>query len=83
MNHWSTHYRSGEEIHLGDRITLDGRPGYVVFVLGFNEFPRESDAAGNDWYKKEYADGFMLDVQDNGWVLMNESDEDLEFVSRS
>lgn len=81
MNFYSTHYRSGEEIQAGDRISWAGKPGCVLFVLGSSEIP--SDWASQiDWFVKEYKEGFMLDTEIAGLVFEYESDEDLEFLSR-
>lgn len=81
MSHYSTHYRTGEEIHIGDQIALANRIGHVVFVLGVDEFPPDW-AGSKDWFEKQYTEGFMLNVNGMGFVFQNESDEDLKFCGR-
>ena len=78
MDDPSRHYLSGEEIQPGDRITLAGAPGLVVFVLGREDVPA-------DWVylESEQGRGFMLDVEGMGYVFYPESDEDLEFIARA
>jgi hypothetical protein len=81
MNFHSTHYRSGEEIRAGDRISWAGKPGRVLFVLGSVEAPADW-ACMKDWLGKEHAEGFMLDTEVGGLVFECESDEDLIFLGR-
>jgi len=76
----SCHYVSGEEIHAGDRASLAGLPGRVVFVLGFDEFLPEF-VSGKEWYYEEYGHGFMWQQDGGGLVFQQESDEDFEFIS--
>ena len=78
---FSTHYRSGEEIRAGDRISWAGKPGHVVFVVGSSEVPPEWTAAKSQ-FGKENAAGYMLDIEGVGLVFEDESDEDLEFLGR-
>jgi hypothetical protein len=68
----ATHYRSGERIEAGDQISWHGSEGVVVFVVA--ELPAD------DWYRREFGQGFMLDVQGVGQVLELESGEDLVFL---
>jgi len=78
VNFYSTHYRNGEEIRSGDRISWAGKPGRVLFVIG------SSGAAANlikDW-GLESSEGFMLDTEIAGLVFELESDEGLEFLGR-
>jgi hypothetical protein len=81
MNFYSTHYRSGEEIRAGDRISWGGKPGFVLFTLASSEVPAEW-ASTKDWLGKEGAEGFMLDTELAGLVFEYENDEDLEFLGR-
>ncbi len=80
MNFYSAHYRSGEEIRAGDRISWHGKPGRVVFVLGSPDVPAEWSQM-EEWLREE-AGGFLLDTEMAGLVFEPESDEDLEFLSR-
>jgi len=82
MNFYTTHYQSGEEILLGDSILWAGNPGTVVFVLNVPGVP-EYWASSREWFLEEYGEGFMLDVEGPGLVFQNESDEDLDLVSRN
>jgi hypothetical protein len=77
----STHFRSGAEMHIGDRISFAGEPGEIVFVIGRDEFEGEF-AAQKDWFKSEYRHGFMLTCKSMGLVFQEEVDEDIQFVSR-
>ena len=81
MNFYATHYRSGEGIKPGDRISYAGRPGTVVFVLGQPGIPAEW-AKPEDWIGNPNAEGFMLDTELTGLVFQSESDEDLDFLER-
>jgi hypothetical protein len=81
MSYYATHYRSGEEIRVGDHIAWAGTPGRVLFVLGSVEVPAEG-VGSTDWYAEEFGEGFMLDVAGIGWVFEAESDEDLDFLRR-
>ena len=77
----SFHYWSGEPIHAGDRITLSGDPGQVLFVLATRD--AVADFEGQlDWFTHKYGRGFMLDTKGLGHVFQEESDEDLELVRR-
>lgn len=77
---FSTHYHSGEQIHVGDRVSLAGAPGHVVFILG--QTPPEQWHSLQEWLCQEHGQGFMLDVQGYGFLFKEESDEDLDFVGR-
>lgn len=77
----SRHYVSGEEIHAGDRVRYASIQGRIVFILGFDEFLPDF-VAGKQWYFDEYGRGFMFEQDGGGLVFSEESDEDLEFVSR-
>ena len=79
-NFYSTHYRSGEELRIGDRVLWNGDPASVVFVLG-NQLPSEWSASEH-WFLEQYGQGFMLDTQVAGLVFECESDEDLKLVER-
>jgi hypothetical protein len=81
MNFYSNHYRSGEEIRAGDRISWANKSGRVKFVLGSSNVPVDW-ACTKDWLGKEVAEGFMLDTEIAGLVFQYESDEDLEFLGR-
>ena len=73
-------YQTGEEIRPGDCITLSGRPGKVLFVLGIPGVSPEWESSEECFGTTK---GFMLDVEGFGWVFQNESDEDLAFVNRN
>ena len=77
----SRHYVSGQEIHRGDQVRYAGHPGRVVFVLGWNEFAPEF-VEGKEWYYEEYGEGFMVQQDDGSLFFCQDSDEDLELVTR-
>ena len=77
----SRHYVSGQEIHCGDRVRYAGHPGRIVFVLGWNEFA-PGFAEGREWYYQEYRAGFMIQQDDGALFFLQDSDEDLEMVTR-
>ncbi|MFO0937640.1 MAG: hypothetical protein U0798_14130 [Gemmataceae bacterium] len=81
MNQKSTHYLSGEKIRPGDRISLAGKTGTVLFVIGLPGVPTEW-VASSEWLGEQNAEGFMLDVEGMGLVLMQERHEDLVFFGR-
>ncbi len=78
---YSTHYMTGEEIHIGDHLLYAGQPAEIVFVIGRDEFEGEF-AQQKVWWKREYERGFMIKGGGLGLVLCHEADEDMEFVSR-
>lgn len=77
----SIHYCSGEPIHAGDRITLSGDPGRVLFVLATRDAVAEFEGQ-LDWFTNEFGRGFMLDTKGLGHVFQEESNEDLALVGR-
>lgn len=82
MSFHATHYRTGEEIRPGDRITWAGVPGCVVFVLNSPGVP-DDWADTEDWLGEKDAEGHMLDIENGvGWVFQYESDEDLVWLGR-
>jgi hypothetical protein len=81
MTFYATHYQSGEEIRPGDRILWAGSSGKVLFVLDLPGVPPDW-ASPEDWLGKPDAEGFMLEVEGMGLVFEDESDEDLEFLTR-
>lgn len=78
MNGSDTHYCSGEEIRVGDRVRCDGWTGVVVFVLGTGSFALGYSAA--DW--SYLCRGFMVLYDQVGLVFSEEADEDLDLVER-
>ena len=82
MNFYATHYRSGEEIRTGDRVTWAGTPGCVMCVLGSRDVLDDEWESMRGWLEQEYGEGYMLDTELAGLVFEYESDEDLEFVAR-
>jgi hypothetical protein len=74
-------YKTGEEIHVGDRVEYDGHPAQVEFVVS----DRNSDPE-QGWYVEQFGSGVMLvDPQVFGRVFVSGDDltEDLVFVSRT
>ncbi len=62
-------YRTGQEIHVGDRVTYNNQRGRIVFVADRGEY-----AKGYEW--KEYSTGFMVEF-DNGARLFLQSADGL------
>jgi len=62
-------YRTGQEIHVDDRITYNNQRGRIVFVADRGEF-----AKGYEW--KERSSGFMIEF-DNGARLFLEAADGL------
>lgn len=81
MSHYSTHYRSGEEIRAGDRVAWGGKSGRILFVLGR---PEVVDGCRDfmDSISKIEREGFAVESEIAGVVFEHESDEDLEFCGR-
>jgi hypothetical protein len=72
-------YKSGEEIHVGDRIRYAGDPGTIVFVIDRNEY--SATFPEKDW--SHHGSGFMIQNPSYGLVMLNKADEDLEFLGRA
>jgi hypothetical protein len=72
-------YYSGEEIHIGDRVTYGGTPGVILFVIDRGEFSPEFPA--EHW--SGCRTGFMIRSKSMGLVMLDRSDEVLEFISRA
>lgn len=71
-------YHTGEEIHIGDRVSCHGCIGSVVFVIDRNEF---SAGFPEDW--SYLGSGFMVQNSEFGLVHLSEADEDLELLARA
>ncbi len=76
-------YYTGEEIHIGDRVTFGGCAATILFVVDLDEFPASEPAEGRDWWRTEYGSGFMIHQNDGADIFLAEADEDLLFVSHS
>ncbi|MFD1797649.1 hypothetical protein FQV27_11180 [Paracoccus aurantiacus] len=73
-------YHSGHDIRMGDRVSMSGRPGVVVFSIDHDEF--SPGYSREDW--ASLASGVMLDVAGWGLVHMHgPPDLDLELISRA
>ena len=72
-------YDTGEEICKGDRVTLHGASGIVLFVAEEETGDQEAD-----WYAKNYKPGgFMVQAAGMGNVFLQHGPfEDLVFISR-
>ena len=63
---YATHYRTGEDIRVSDRIIWARASGTVVFVLGSPGVPAEwADPA--KWLGKPVAVGFVPSTEGSGW----------------
>jgi hypothetical protein len=76
------HYRSGEEIKVGDRVLFHLEPGFIeAIVTGLNGEP------DNDWHMTEFGGGIMILEDRLGRTFIHAESvaelEDLEFVGRA
>ncbi len=73
-----THYCSGDDIRVGDRVRCTDWTRVIVFVLGTGSF-----AAGYspDW--SYLGRGFMADYDKAGLVFSKHADEDLVLIARA
>jgi hypothetical protein len=76
-------YYTGEEIHLGDRVTFGGCASTIVFVVDRDEFPNSETAEARDWWRTEHGSGFMVHQDAGADIFLDEADEDLLYVSRA
>jgi hypothetical protein len=73
-------YASGDEVRNRDKVTYNGEPGEVEFVVA----ERTGDPA-MDWYVEQFpGGGVMLRVRNHGNVFLTDTheDEDLLLVQR-
>ncbi len=71
-------YEDGQVAHLGDVVSLAGKPGRVVFSIDTDEYGPEYPKA--EW---EYlGEGVMAKFADFGLILYGEAEPDLQFVRR-
>jgi len=70
-------YNSGDEIHLGDRVSYNGQPGHIVFVIDRGEFSTEFPA--HHW--QSYATGFMIKFDNGALLKKDHADDHLEKIS--
>jgi hypothetical protein len=73
-----THYCSGEEIRVGDRVRSADWTGVVVFVLGTRAFAAEYPSEHWSYLGR----GFMIEYDRAALVFAHSADEDLELVAR-
>lgn len=74
-----THYCSGDEIRVGDRVRCGDWTGVVVFVLGTGSFGARYKS--EDW--SCLGRGFMVEYDQVGLVFSEQADEDFELVGRA
>jgi hypothetical protein len=74
-----THYCSGDEIRVGDRVRCSDWAGVVVFVLGTSSYAAGYSPA--DW--SYLGRGYMVEYEQVGCVFSEEACAELELVSRS
>ncbi len=78
MNPLLPHYLTGDEVHIGDRVSYKGVTGTVVFVTDGDE---GEFAPGYEDYLGHEA-GLMISDDDGDLTFLPEPPEDLEFVRR-
>ena len=60
-------YKTGEQIHVGDRVEYNRQSGRVVFVGNRGEF-------ADGWEKGDYRTGFMIEFDNGARLLLVEPD---------
>ena len=63
-------YSTGQEIHVGDRITYNKQRGRIVFVADRGEY-----AEGYEW--KDRSSGFMVEFDNGARLFLEAADEKL------
>lgn len=72
------HYISGQEIRVGDLVTISNEKGIVVFVIPSNQY--SANYSKEDWeYLKEW---FGIETKKMGLIHQVEPDEDIEYIKR-
>lgn len=74
-------YTDGSEIHLGDVVSYSNQKGSIVFVADRREYSARYPES--DWPASQYPTGFMIEFTNGALLLLDFSDEDLEFISRA
>lgn len=70
-------YSDGNEVLIGDRVTVDGSNGIVVAVIDTGQY---SDAYPKGWSYLKI--GALIEAEDFGLLHYPVADEDLVFVER-
>ncbi len=73
----SLRYRSGEEVHAGDRVLYNSVPSQIEFVA-------KADDPDTAWYIELFGNGCMILAPGFGRVFVSDpqEDEDLEFAGQ-
>jgi hypothetical protein len=66
-------YKTGEQIHAGDRVAYNLHYGCVVFVV-------EQGDIADGWDQADYRAGLMIEFDHGARLLLEASDGLLEFV---
>jgi len=61
-------YSTGQEIHVGDRVSYNKQRGRIVFVADRGEF-----AKGYEW--KDHSSGIMIEFDNGARLLLDASDD--------
>jgi hypothetical protein len=72
-------YPDGQVAHLGDVVSLAGKPGHVVFSIDTDEYAPEYPKAEWAYLGK----GVMAEFVDFGLIYYPESEPDLQLVRRT
>jgi hypothetical protein len=75
----NTHYASGDEIRVGDRVAAGAWSGVVVFVLGTAAFAPGHDPAAWSYLGR----GVMVEFEQVGLVFYNTVEADLVLLARA
>ena len=73
-------YQNGTEIHEADVVSYNGQSGRVVFVADRREYSQKYPEC--DWPPSRYPTGFMIEFSNGALLILDSSDEDLEFISK-
>ncbi len=76
-------YYTGEEIHIGDRVTFGGCPSTIVLVVDRDEFPPSESYASRTWWRTAHGSGFLIRQENGADIFLDGPDEDLLFLDRA
>ena len=69
-------YITGEEIHVGDRVTYNRQSGRIAFVADRGEFSK-------GYGPKEYSTGFMIEFSNGARLFLEQADNMLHVVEQA
>jgi len=75
-------YSTGEEIHIGDRVTYHDCPATIMLVIDREEWPVGETEENSEWWRSEHKSGFLLAENAGARVFVPDVAEHLSFISR-